>query len=232
MRAYNREKNSAMSRYPPPPDYKSIEQQLWRENAKAVKDALSNRDKYLTLKIMTYSKNFGYPVEEIIRKIVNDEMFAAHFAKAPKNQGIHEKVAAEWLEKLESVSDFRVLPKGGSGALFVTSDGNVEHWNKKGKPPTKSVDFTWQAGRTTFYASHKYTAQEGGAQGSAHKEMIDILKLFQNCPDETCVFITIVDGEFYTEKRMKELLRHTRSSHPKSYATPIAGVPVILEQHC
>ena len=214
------------ARAPKPPDYDAIEQRLWRENADAVPALLAVGDANLQTKIKTYTRQFGYTVDAVREKIAADPMFAAHFAKKPNRQGIHETIAADRLRTLPMVRDFEVLPKMGANALYVTSDGEV----KRGRQPesSKSLDFRWHTGDTTCYAMHKHTRESGGSQSSQFREMRDLLRQFQNCPDETCVLLVIVDGPYYTPARMARLRHYTRDRPPRSYALHIQDVPNAL----
>ena len=76
-----------MSNKRPPPDYESHVLDLWLENASVVPSLLSESDIHLLKKIETYSDHFKYTSTEIVEKIRNDPMFAAHFAKEPRRQG-------------------------------------------------------------------------------------------------------------------------------------------------
>lgn len=56
-----------------------------------------------------------------------------------------------------------------------------------------------------------------------------LLQRFLQCPDTTCALLVIVDGPYFTERRMADLRRLTRTHSPLSFATPIQDVPAILE---
>lgn len=217
-----------MSGDPPPPDYDVIEQEMWRANALQTVEQLAGGDADLQRKMETFAHRFGYAVEQVREKIAADPMFAAHFAKQPMRQGMHERKAAEWLETLDSVRDFRVLPKSGAGALYVTSDGEVKRGAELRARPSKSLDFLWRTGDTTCYAMHKFTRDSGGSQDSQFKEMRELLQQFLRCPDETCILLVIVDGPYYNETRMADLRRFTRDHAPRSYAVHIQDVPAAL----
>ena len=217
-----------MSDNPPPPDYDAIEQEMWRENALQVSALLAAGDAGLQKKVETYAYQFGYDMEQVREKIAADRMFAAHFAKQPMRQGMHERKAAEWLRTLDSVRDFRVLPKSGANALYVTSDGAVKRGSDLQAKPSKSLDFRWRTGDTSCYAMHKFTRDSGGSQDSQFKEMRELLQQFLRCPDETCILLVIVDGPYYDEARMANLRRYARSHAPRSYAVHIQDVPVAL----
>lgn len=213
----------------PPPDYLALEREAWRENATEVSNRLSKNEQNLLKRISLYIWRFGYKEDAVRSKIHDDKMFATYFAIEPRRQGIHEKIAANWLQKEEKIKDFTVLKKSGKNALYVTSDGEIvsglEH------KPSKSLDFRWKTGNTTCYASHKYTLEGGGNQDSQYKEMLDLLQKFHRCHDKSCILIVIVDGNYYTQKKMEELQHQTRMHNPKSFAVHIEGVPSILKEY-
>ena len=218
-----------MSNKRPPPDYESHVLDLWLENASVVPRLLSESENHLLKKIETYSDRFKYTSAEITEKISKDPMFAAQFAKEPRRQGIHEKLASKWLDEIECVSNFQVLPKSGANALYVDSDGEVRKIRRN--PKSKSLDFMWTTGKTTCYAMHKYTKQSGGDQDNQFKEMEALLRRFIECRDESCILIVIVDGPYYNDKKMASLRTITRTHPPKSYAVHIENVPQIFEEY-
>lgn len=216
----------------PTPDYESIERTAWKENARDVPSRLLAEDLDLMRRIATYVDRFGYSSAEVKKKILNDPMFAAHFAKEPRRTGLHQKEAAKWLQELDTVSEFQVLPPSGKRALYVTSDGEIQSGEiLKGAKPSKSLDFRWLTGTVICYAMHKYTREGGGNQDSQYKEMRDLLRNFQSCSDQEYVLIVIVDGPYYTQQRMDQLRNDTRLRPPKSYALHLGEVPAILDEY-
>ena len=213
----------------PPPDYEGAEKGQWVENANDVARRVNENDKFLIRRIKLFVSRFRYSESEVERKIRKDCMFAAHFAKEPRRQGMHEKMASEWIKSLDNVNGFQTLPKSGSGAFHVTSDGEIRH--NMSSSPSKSLDFKWTTRRTTFYASHKYTKEGGGNQDSQFKEVRLLLEHFQKGAVRDTILMVIVDGAYYTNKKMDDLERFTRSSVPYSYALHIEDVPKILERH-
>ncbi len=211
------------------PDYHSIEIRKWRENAKDVTSRLGKREANLLKRIALFVRRFGFSRESVEEKIENDVMFAAHFAIEPRRQGIHEHAAAEWLEKLEGVENFVKLPKSGPLALYITSDGEVRKGMKRA--PSKSLDFHWRVGKRHYFASHKYTFEGGGNQDSQFKEMKDLLEKFQKgSASPNIALLVIADGPYYTESKMAELRRFTRSSAPLSHALSIDQIPSVIER--
>ena len=212
----------------PPPDYKDIEQKAWRENAQSVVKELQQDERNLLNKIATYVEKFGYSESEVREKIQNDEMFAAHFAIDPKRQRLHEKIADDWLNKTDGIKSFKKLSPSGENSWHVTSDGKIQQGERS--EPGKLLDFRWIAGGITYFASHKYTEESGGAQGSHFEQMYNLLKKFQKCRETNHVLIVIVDGSYYTEKRMQELRQIINDHDPRSFAVHIEEVPDIINR--
>ena len=214
------------------PDYENLEREAWRANAKQVKLRLSEGDSYLMKRIRKYVDRFGYSETEVKNKIKDDPMFAAWFAKEPRRTGFHQREAGKWLSRQDVISEFLILPQSGKKACYITSDGEIQNGEiLRGRKPSKSLDFQWLTGSTICYAMHKYTLEGGGNQDSQYKEMQALLSNFQSCGDRDSILIVIVDGPYYTEKKMNELQNLTRSYPPCSYAVHLEQVPGILEAY-
>ena len=211
-----------------PPDYDAIEREEWRKNALEIPEELISGSERLMERIRLFISRFGFPEPDVKEKVRTDSMFAAHFAKEPRRTGLHESMAADWIKTLPSISDFRVLPKSGKDAFYITSDGDIDK-GIRGSRPGKSLDFIWHARGKTCYAMHKYTKEGGGNQDSQFKEMVSLLGNFLKCQDTSCVLFVIADGPYYIGKKMEQLRRYTRAHDPKSYALPIKELPGILE---
>ena len=211
----------------PPPDYDAIERERWSDNLNEVDSRLQADDSYIAKRIDTFVGRFGFAVSDVKAKIRGDRMFAAHFAIEPRRQGLHETAAAEWIKELSEIEDFRVLPKAGKNALYVTTDGYIRTGMKSGK----SLDFMWRVGDTQFYAAHKYTKESGGNQDSQFIEMQGLLEHFQRGTEQPeVVLVVIVDGPYYTEARMPLLRRLVRDRAPRSYAMPIEELPDLFTE--
>ena len=202
---------------------------MWQRNAQEVVSQLQSRDRYLLRQIETYIGRFGYEKSAVEDKIMKDPMFAANFSREPRRQGFHETIAAEWLK--EQSLDITILPKSGNNALYITRDGMIIKLPEGEQRPSKSLDFCWTYNSITFYAMHKYTKEGGGNQDNQFKEMVGLLHSFLGASNPSNALIVIVDGPYYTERRMCELISQTRTNPPMSFATPIQGVPAILEEY-
>ncbi len=217
-----------------PPDYDTIEQKKWQQSQKKVIEEAHNPTDRLIKRISTFTSRFGYSEADVLTKIQHDEMFAAHFAKEPRRTGLHEDIAAEWIKALPGVHDFEVLPKSGNRSIKVSSDGNILQSSMFPNVPGKSLDFKWITGDKTFYAMHKYTKEGGGNQDSQYQEMIELMKRFVHCRDETIVLVVIVDGQYYQKnnaKKLTELQRCQKNTASESHAVPIGDLPGILEKY-
>jgi len=128
----------------------------------------------------------------------------------------------------------RLDKSSGNSSIKVSSDGNLLPSSMFPNAPGKSLDFKWTTGDKTFYAMHKYTKEGGGNQDSQYQEMLELMKRFVHCRDETIVLAVIVDGEYYQKnnaKKLTELQRYQKNTAPESYAVPIGGLPGILEKY-
>ncbi len=213
----------------PPPDYEEENRLMFLQNASEVLRELERRDENLMKRITTFSERFDFSLKDVIEKIRNDKMFSYTFAKEPRRTNFHEKLASQWLQEIELVEDFRVLPKRGNKSYYVNGDGKVI--NDSSYTKSKSIDFTWRTGNTTCYAMHKYTKHSGGDQDNQFAEMEALLRRFLQCEDKSCILVVIVDGAYYTESKMETLQHITRAYAPKSYAVHIQDVPEILEEY-
>lgn len=214
-----------------PPDWAAAEREKWRENAEAVPRQVARQEEGMMKRIRTYCGRFGYGMKKVTDKIGNDGMFAACFSKTPSKQGMHERIAAEYLEKVECIGDFEILPKGGKGALFINARGEI--MRRVSKPDgsaqdSKSLDFRWKTGGYVCYASHKYTHESGGAQDHQFRDQKRFLENFQKHGNPQAVCFAVCDGAYYTDKKMRELGAAARKSPPLSFAAHIEEVEGIL----
>ena len=216
---------------PKPPDYEKRERLMWRKNAEDVSKRLDEGDEYLSKRIRLFVSRFGYDVEVVQEKIRTDRMFAAHFAKEPRRQNIHESAAGEWLRaQKDVVQSFEKLPTSGKNAFYITGDGELRQDGRT--RPSKSLDFRWKSNGFTVFAAHKYTKEGGGTQDNAFREVRSLIEHFQKgAADDDIILLVIVDGPYYTKARMSDLKRFERENHPPySRALPIQAVPDFLKE--
>lgn len=145
----------------------------------------------------TFSSRFGFPIKTIKRKVKEDVMFRAFFAKDPAKQKIHENIAARFIKSLPSVRDFHQL---GHAALFVLRGGILtqKEYKKSGATSkAKTIDFSWTTSKKTVYASHKYTRASGGAQDNQYSDLQEFIREANESNLPNTYFVAIADGNYY-----------------------------------
>ena len=215
---------------PNPPDYDQIEMDAWRYEADNVITRLDSNDFHLYEQIVTYSYRFGYSTQDVENRIRSDVMFASHFAKVPRRMNIFANAAADWIENLLGVRQFRRLPPAGRYAFYINRGGEVVQGMRT--PPTKSLDFRWETGEYSFFTTHKFIGEPGGGQVGSFRQVRRAMELFQKAGAENnIVFLAITDGPYFNESRLDELNRFARLHEPKSFALSIDRLPRLLEEY-
>ena len=194
------------------------------------KSHLQNFDR----RVKSFCREFGFDRQEVLKEIQSHEMFRATFAMDPRRQGIDEKIFESWLKSLPQTSNVEKLSSHGKNAVYVSTDGFILRGAaiEGAVKPSKSLDFIWKTGSTTFYAMHKRTTGDaGGAQGSARKEMESILRNFLSCSQLEIALVLVLDGNFWTNSRLEQLKNDTRDKHPKSFAVRSSGLLEVLTEY-
>ena len=181
-------------------DYESEIRRALEENIAEVKQAVLSRDNAMSLKIRNYAERFDLPIKVVEHKILKDSLFANQFAKDPSKQSIHQKVAAGFIESITEVVNFMQLPAGGSGAKYICNDGIVRTGSNASHGTTKSIDFYWEYGDCAYYAAHKHTTDEGGAQDNQFHDLTEFLINASKSKVANTFFIAIGDGKYYQRK--------------------------------
>lgn len=222
------------------PDYESAIRRRWKKNASDVKRfaAGNGNDAQISnfhQRVDTFRRKFGFKKSDVLAEIEAHPMFRATFATDPRRQNIDENTFGDWLSSLTQTKNVRKLPPSGDNAIFVSQDGYILPGANipSATRPSKSLDFTWNTGKTTFYAMHKRTTGDaGGAQGTTRKEMESILNNFARCTQRGIALVLVLDGEFWTKERLEELRLITRRSDPKSFAVSSRElVPLVLRNY-
>lgn len=156
----------------------------------------------LRTKIGKFAEKWSLAPDEIVSSLKNaDGLLLLCFAKDPGKQTFHQHYAAKWLGNLPFVENFRELPARGDGALYLYEGKVISHDDKKGKETSKSIDFAWKYSfgdkTLNFYATHKYTREEGGAQDNQYQDVKIFHAHAKKCVDKNCLFLSITDGPYY-----------------------------------
>jgi autotransporter adhesin len=215
-------------------NYKDKYKSQIQENLKNVINELETKD--MKLKISNWANKFGYSFNEIKEKIINDEIFRCVFAKDPAKQNLYQNLASKYISSLDIVENFKVLPAGGKDAIYLTN-GKILKGDllKNQSKDIKSIDFIWNSKGFTFYASHKYTEMNGGAQDNQYKDIQDFLNHSRDCNEKSTIFLAICDGDYYLQKdsktgdetKIKRLQRLT--DNKTSFALNINELKIFLE---
>jgi len=182
-------------------EYENAIQNKNRENANAVPNELHTPT--FKKKINNFCKRHGFCENDVIDIIKSEskagEIVRAFFAKDPKKQNIFEKMACEFIEAM-GVDEFENLP---NNELIVTNGAVMDRKTFKSKGGTaqaKTIDFKWKYKGATFYASHKYTKESGGAQDNQYKDLQAFIKDANHTTLDNTYFIVIADGPYYNTR--------------------------------
>lgn len=186
-------------------DYTSEYNRLLQENIKAVRETINDND--MQIKIKNYATKYDLPYKYVKRKILTDSIFANQFAKDPSKQSYNQKCARAFIEENDHIDKVIQLPADGPNALFVVEGKLVQDRNLARKTGVKSIDFFWKVktnkGReVSFYASHKYTKDEGGAQDNQYEDLKKFMENAKVSTEADTYFLAIGDGDYY--QRIKE----------------------------
>lgn len=138
-------------------------------------------------KIVNWAEKYGYDKNEVEQKIMNDDMFAAMFAKDPIKQNYTEKIAEQLLG---------VKHLANTAMSFMENGELVEGCAVNN---SKSVDFI----KDGVYITQKYTTSNGGAQDNQYRDVIQFLK-YGGKKHKVAAYI---DGSYYTTAKRNELKR-------------------------
>jgi hypothetical protein len=181
----------------PIPDFEKEILDATRKNLGEVLKDLNDGEEGMTEKVKNFSELFGFTEETVRQKIKDDEMFRAQFAKHPGRQGIHEKLAAAFVEKIPGVKNFKVLAKGELQLLNGGVFAQKEVRDKGATRHAKTIDFEWETSDKKIYASHKYTKSAGGAQDNQYTDIQDFIREATQSHLPNTIFVAIADGSYY-----------------------------------
>lgn len=198
-----------------------------------MKQEVINRSSRLRKRIRRFSKQFGIPEEDYWAALESDPLgpLASTLAREARRQNIHEKHAAEFISKMDHVSEFRKLPSHGPNALYLNRDGHDVTGRQLGKAPkpSKSMDFVWNTAGMRCLAAQKYTKEGGGNQDSQFTELELLLRNFAQRTYNGMALFILVDGAYYTEDRLNQLRGLVRLQAPRSYVANVNALHSLLQ---
>lgn len=221
------------------PDYEGETIRQGRANVAHVLPSLESGNQALLTKIDSYCERTGYFLESVLAKIRTDEMFRAQFAIAPGRQGIHEKMAAAFIERIPGVENFKTLSKGKNG--YVILRGAVmkrAQAKEQGASHTaKTIDFLWEYHGKKIYASHKYTQTGGGNQDNQYEDVHHFLGEANPSNLADTFFLAIADGAYFltqdsgTGTTRLQALKNV-ANRRNVFALSIDELDAWLTEHC
>lgn len=215
-----------------PIDYNAGETKRRQENIQELRKEIeryaNGSTEKLPEKVVSFADRYDLNINYVVRKLYKNDIDQADyntdlydrlcgFEKEPGRQNFHENTARDFLKKLPIIGGdvFVALPKDGPNALFIDANGNgVTAARPKNPDSTKSIDFMWiyiyNGQILKFYATHKYTRGEGGAQDNQFKDVEKFLRLAASSESPDCIFVSITDGDHY-HKILKKMQRNRLS---------------------
>ena len=217
---------------PQPLDFEAIEHQQNLANRAEMADEIAQRSARLRTRILHFAGQFDIPEADFWRDLDANPNgpLAAVLAREARRQNVHEKAAADYVEKLAFVAEFHKLPSSGQNACYVNRDGQVVTGAQLAgaQRPSKSIDFRWRTGGVTCYAAQKYTRESGGNQDNQFNEIQALLRNFlQRINNDVALFV-LVDGPYYNVARLAQLQALVRMQNPRSYVASVNALQPIL----
>lgn len=119
---------------------------------------------WVSEKIYAYIQRFNgmFNYEQVKQEIIDNDIVASFFFKDPSKQNLSEILAVQ-------VLNVEKLPSRGKSCIRFNDVGEIVS-NAAGN--TKSADFKLN----DYYATQKYTNENGGAQDNQKNDVIDFLK--------------------------------------------------------
>lgn len=199
-----------------------------------VEQEVRNRSPRLERRIKRFSEQFGIPEHRYWDALDADPSgpLASTLAREARRQNIHEKHAADYICRMDHVSNFEKLKATGSNALYLNRDGQFVTRAQLGNAskPSKSLDFRWETAGIVCLAAQKYTKEGGGNQDSQFNEIEQLLRNYLQRTNNGIALFALVDGAYYTEDRLKKLDALVRERPPRSYVVSVNSLQVILQE--
>ena len=217
---------------PQPLDFEAIEYQQNLANRADMAKEIAERSERLRTRIRHFAGQFDIPEADFWRDLDANPNgpLAAVLAREARRQNVHERAAANYVERMPKVAHFRKLPSSGPNACYINRDGQVVTGAQLAgaQRPSKSIDFQWQTGAVTCYAAPKYTREGGGNQDNQFNEVQALLRNFlQRINNDVALFV-LVDGPCYNAARVAQLQGLVRLQNPRSYVSSVNALSPIL----
>ena len=145
------------------------------------------------------SKEFQTDV--ILERIKIDPLTRALFRKDPTRQTIHEKTQINYIKK--------TYPDAYKPNNVCFSNKKIHTILKNKRPPNSTKTFDLYIPSEKIYGILKYTTTSGGSQDNQYADVksfiVQASGYFSENKEAQEKFYFFLDGEYYTEKKIKEL---------------------------
>jgi hypothetical protein len=148
----------------------------------------------------------GMSPEILLHGLMAEQAFQLAMTTSPQRQNTHEKVALAWLQGMPLIENVAKLASSGPSALYVHQGLLLSHKDLPNLENAKSVDFyfTLAIGALTrsYYAAHKHTLQDGGAQDNQFQDLKNFASNAVALKRETQKrYLALADGAYYSKAR-------------------------------
>lgn len=171
--------------------------QARQKNIDEVRNSIN--DNWVNEKINNYIERWGLDssyVEQIKNEILTNFYVATCFAKDPGKQNISENIIIDLIGS-------KKMPASGKNCVRFDKDGTIT--SKATAGVSKSVDCMY----LDYYATQKYTMEEGGAQDN---QFADVVLFLENGSIKNKV-AAILDGGYWDNGRREQLVEHFKNNN-------------------
>jgi len=176
-----------------------------KENIKILRKEIN--EKWVEEKIQNYINDFpflNYDIKSLKKQILENDLIASFFIKKPNRQNITEKFFASKIKEIEGVNNFINYPSIVKKFLYK---GEII---EKKKDLSKSIDYYFDYRGIECYATQKYTKGNGGMQDNQYNDLIHFI---DNIRENKNLYIVLIDGSYYTEKKVKKLKEQNKAKN-------------------
>jgi hypothetical protein len=162
-------------------------------------------DKWIKTKIENYLNRNYYldlTIEDIKKRILEDDLTASFFIKDPKTQNFTEKLIADKVKKISIIENFKNY---SSNVKLFLYDGEVQSERNYN---LKSIDYSIKCKGKRIYITQKYTTGNGGSQDNQFIDVLNFLEKSKIKKGSNLIAMALVDGSYYTKDKLDKLKQY------------------------
>lgn len=186
-------------------------EQVRKKNLSEAKTAALKKKDWISKKVKKFLDDWGdhTPVDAKLEQLAEDENELRYFAKDPNKQTFHQRYGQAYMKW--AGLPIEELPNKGKRAMYLCEGKLVKDEAKPDQNATKSIDCVVDENNWKDYISQKWTKEEGGTQKNQQKDVREFIRnanLFVARSTKPVRCIALVDGPYYTPKKLKELRKN------------------------